>query len=112
MERTRDFAVEYGCTVVLKGAYTAICGPDGIIRFNPTGNDGLAKGGSGDVLTGLLTGILAQGYTALEACLIAVYLHGSAGDLAAGSLGKDAMRPSDVLEFLPNAWQLLREASE
>lgn len=112
LERTRDFAVEYGCTVVLKGAYTAICGPDGIIRFNSTGNDGLAKGGSGDVLTGLLTGILAQGYTALEACLIAVYLHGSAGDLAAGSLGKDAMRPSDVLEFLPNAWQLLREASE
>ena len=101
---TQAFARNWQCTVVLKGAYTAICSPDGAIHFNPTGNAGMAKGGSGDVLTGLLTGLLAQGYPPLDACLVGVYLHGLAGDLAAERLSMQAMRPSDLVDALPDAW--------
>ena len=72
----------------------------------------MAKGGSGDVLTGLLAGLLAQGYSTLDACLIAVHLHGSAGDIAAEGPGMDAMRPSDLIIALPKAWKKLRSASE
>lgn len=108
LKGTRDFASVHHCHVVLKGAYTAICSPDGRIRFNSTGNVGMAKGGSGDVLTGVLTGLLAQGYAPEEACLIGVYLHGLAGDLAAEAMGADAMRASDLVTFLPNAWKMLR----
>lgn len=108
LQATRDFASVHHCHVVLKGAYTAICGPDGRIRFNSTGNVGMAKGGSGDVLTGILTGLLAQGYAPEEACLIGVYLHGLAGDLAAEAMGTDAMRASDLVTFLPTAWKTLR----
>ncbi|MBK9763127.1 MAG: NAD(P)H-hydrate dehydratase [Flavobacteriales bacterium] len=109
LERTREFALEHGCIVVLKGAYTAICLMDGNVQFNSTGNAGMAKGGSGDVLTGLLTGFLAQGYTPHHAALIAVHLHGSAGDLAATALGMDAMHAGDLIEYLPQAWKMLRE---
>ncbi len=105
---TKAFASQHNCHVVLKGAYTAICTPDGRVFFNSTGNVGMAKGGSGDVLTGLLTGLLAQGYGPLEASLIGTHLHGAAGDLAGTSLGMDAMRPSDLVAFLPAAWQMLR----
>ena len=106
--RTREFAMRYQCTVILKGAYTAVCSSAGQIHFNSTGNCGMAKGGSGDALTGLLTGLLAQGYSVEQASLIAVYLHGLAGDLAASELGHDAMRPTDLIDFLPNAWVQLR----
>jgi len=109
LERTRKFAVEHGCIVVLKGAYTAVCLPDGTVQFNSTGNAGMAKGGSGDVLTGLLTGLLAQGYTPQHAALIAVHLHGTAGDLAAEALGMDAMHAGDLIEYLPQAWKMLRQ---
>ncbi len=77
------FAEKYGVIVVLKGAYTGIASPDGRYWFNTTGNPGMATGGSGDVLTGLITGLLAQGMKALDAALTGVYLHGLAGDLAA-----------------------------
>ena len=109
LERTREFAVEHGCIVVLKGAYTAICLTDGNVQFNSTGNAGMAKGGSGDVLTGLLTGLLGQGYAPHHAALIAVHLHGSAGDLAAKALGMDAMHAGDLIEYLPQAWKVLRQ---
>lgn len=106
----KAFAKEHGCTIVLKGAYSAICSPDGRVCFNPTGNAGMAKGGSGDVLTGLLTGLLAQGYPPMDACLIGVYLHGLAGDVAAEALGMDAMRASDLVDHLPEAWKRTRMA--
>lgn len=105
---TKAFAVEHRCFLILKGACTAICTPHGRIYFNSTGNVGMAKGGSGDVLTGLLTGLLAQGYSPLDACLIGVHLHGLAGDLAANALGIDAMRASDLVQYLPAAWKQLR----
>jgi NAD(P)H-hydrate epimerase len=110
--RARDLAVEHQCTVVLKGAYTATCTRDGRIFMNPTGNVGMAKGGSGDVLTGLLTGLMAQGYEPEDACLIGVFLHGSAGDITAQDLGQDAMRPSDLVGALSTAWKRLRGVSE
>lgn len=112
LRRAQAFAQLHECTVVLKGAYSVTCASDGKLYFNSTGNVGMAKGGSGDVLTGLLAGLLAQGYSALDACLIGVYLHGLAGDLAAEELGMDAMRPSDLVDALPTAWKTLRGTSE
>jgi len=105
---TRDLAARYRCTVVLKGAYTAICSPDGGCYFNSTGNAGMAKGGSGDVLTGIIVGLLAQGYDPLEASLISVYLHGLSGDIAARDIGMDAMRASELVAYLPQAWKQVR----
>ena len=93
--------------VVLKGAHTCITTPDGKSYFNSTGNPGLAKGGSGDVLTGLITGLLAQGYTSFEASLIGVYVHGLAGDMTKEEKGEVAMIPTDVIENIPNAFKRL-----
>ncbi|MBL7938565.1 MAG: NAD(P)H-hydrate dehydratase [Flavobacteriales bacterium] len=112
LHRTQAFAERHRCNVVLKGAYSVTCTSDGQLYFNSTGNAGMAKGGSGDVLTGLIAGLLAQGYSMLDACLIGVYLHGSAGDIAADELGMDGMRPSDLVDALPKAWKKLRSASK
>lgn len=111
-QRTRSFAHEHRCHVLLKGAFSVICTPDGEAIFNSTGNAGMAKGGTGDVLTGLLTGLLAQGYTAREASLLGCYLHGSAGDLAAQRLGTEAMRASDLVTDLPSAWGHLMDRDQ
>ncbi|MBK8497604.1 MAG: NAD(P)H-hydrate dehydratase [Flavobacteriales bacterium] len=104
----RELAMRSRCHVVLKGAYSAICDPSGQVFFNPTGNPGMAKGGSGDALTGVLTALLAQGYPSLEACLMGVYAHGLAGDLAAETKGMDGMTVTDLIEALPGAWKRLR----
>ncbi|MEO8589778.1 MAG: NAD(P)H-hydrate dehydratase [Flavobacteriales bacterium] len=112
VEMAREMALKNRCVVVLKGAWTAICDPTGQVFFNPTGNPGMAKGGSGDVLTGLLTGLLAQGYAPLRAAVLGVYLHGLAGDIAARDIGMDAMTAGDLIAALPKAWQELRGASE
>ena len=109
LARARDMAVKWRCVIVLKGAFSAICDPSGQVRFNPTGNPGMAKGGSGDVLTGLLTGLLAQRLSPLDAAVLGVYLHGLAGDMAAFQLGMDAMKSGDIIEHLPAAFQRLRE---
>jgi NAD(P)H-hydrate epimerase len=111
LERVRTFALEHACTVVLKGAYTFTCTSGGDLYFNSTGNAGMAKGGSGDVLTGLLVGLIVQGYPAEDAAIIAVHLHGLAGDITRDELGMDGMRPSDLVERIPKAWMRLR-ASE
>jgi len=108
LRHTRDLAARYRCIVVLKGAYSAICSPDGGCYFNTTGNAGMAKGGSGDVLTGIIVGLLAQGYKPLKASIISTYLHGLSGDIAAGELGLDAMRASDLVTYLPQAWKEVR----
>lgn len=102
------FAARTECVVVLKGANTCIFLADGRRFYNSTGNYGMAKGGSGDVLTGLITALRAQGYTAKEAAILGVYLHGSAGDLAAKNVGPDGMCASDLIFHLPAAWMSLR----
>lgn len=110
LQRAREMARKQGVIVVLKGAWTAVCAPSGEVFFNSTGNPGMAKGGSGDALTGLLTGLLAQGYAPLQAALFGVYLHGLAGDLAALHKGMDGMHAGDIIEALPEAWKQLRNA--
>ena len=92
-----DFARRHGCVLVLKGPGTLVAGPEGRLLRNPTGNCGMAKGGSGDVLAGMVLSLLGQGADAFEAASAAVWLHGRAGDLAAAELGEYAMTPSDLL---------------
>lgn len=108
LARVKLFCKNNQCFMVIKGAHTAIVDPLNNIYFNSTGNPGLATGGSGDVLTGIITGLLAQGYTPLNASLLGVYLHGLAGDLAAKTLSQDAMIASDIIEHLGVAFQLLK----
>lgn len=105
LDLLRAKAKEYGLYIVLKGKYSVLACPDGSLFFNSTGNPGMAKGGSGDVLTGLITGLLARGYSAKEASILGVYLHGLAVDLAAKHIGMEGMTSSDVIEFLPKAFQ-------
>ncbi len=103
----REQAVRIGCVIVLKGAFTAVCSPQGDVCFNGSGNPGMATAGSGDVLTGILTGLLAQGYPAWEAARLGVFLHGLAGDLAAEKLGHDALLAGDLVDCLGHAFQHL-----
>jgi NAD(P)H-hydrate epimerase len=111
LQRAREYAIAHGVIVVLKGAWTAVCDANGSVTFNPTGNQGMAKGGSGDSLTGLLTGLLAQGYAPLAAARLGVFLHGLAGDLAAGHRGMDGMTVTDLVHAIPEAWLQLRNAA-
>lgn len=104
-ELQRTKAREYGVYIVLKGAHTAVAAPTGDCWFNSTGNPGMATGGAGDVLTGIITGLLAQGYLPSEAVLLGVYLHGHAGDLAAAELGQQALIAGDLIHFLGKAWK-------
>ena len=99
-EKQKHFAKEHQCIVILKGANTCICNSEGILFFNTSGNPGMATGGSGDVLTGIITGLLAQGYSSLEAALIGVYFHGKAGDDAARQKGENALIASDIINYL------------
>jgi ADP-dependent NAD(P)H-hydrate dehydratase / NAD(P)H-hydrate epimerase len=92
--------VKQPTTFLLKGRYTAMASPDGSLYFNATGNPGMATGGSGDVLTGIITSLLAQGYTPKEAMLMGVYIHGLAGDYAAADLSQEAMTAEDISAFL------------
>ncbi len=93
--------------VLVKGAHTSVATPEGDIIFNCTGNPGMATGGSGDVLTGILTGLLAQGYSAREAALLGVYLHGLAGDLAGREKGQNSLIGTDLTDFLPMAFKTI-----
>ena len=89
---------------MLKGHHTFIATPDKKGFFNSTGNAGMATGGSGDVLTGILTGLLAQGYSSVETAILGVYLHGLAGDIAAERLSMEAMIAGDIIESLGQAF--------
>lgn len=104
----RKLAEEFNCTAVLKGAYTLIASPGGTVALNPTGNCGMATGGSGDVLTGLLSALLAGGLKETAAAEAAVWLHGMAGDTAAAVLGRDALTAGDLINGLPQAWEKTR----
>lgn len=107
-EAARELAVKWGCVLVLKGATTAICAPQGRVFLQRWANSGMARGGSGDVLTGVLTGLRAQGYSPLAVASIGVYLHGRAGALAAADKGADGMAVRDLVGTLPAAWRELR----
>ena len=101
-----DFAVKYQVYLVLKGAHTLIACPDGMSYFNSTGNAGMAKGGTGDVLTGILLGLLSQKYTPLETCLLGVYLHGKAADIAVASTGIQSLMANDIIEHIGAAYKM------
>lgn len=105
--KQRELSAKYNCYIVLKGAFTSVSCPDGTVFFNPTGNPGMATGGSGDVLTGIITSLLAQRYKPRLAAVIGVYLHGLAGDLAAGDLSQQALSAGNIIEYLPNAFKFL-----
>lgn len=107
--KAQDMAEQLKAYILLKGKYTALCTPDGNIIFNSTGNAGMATAGSGDVLTGIITGLLARGYQKGDACLLGMYLHGLAGDLAARELGEESLMASDIIAFLPKAFNRLND---
>lgn len=109
LKKQQQLAAKYNLNVLVKGAHSAISDADGVTYFNSTGNPGMATAGSGDVLTGVVTGILAQGYNSLEALQLGVYLHGAAGDLAARRLGEVSLIASDIIDDLPMAWGNLSE---
>lgn len=102
--KAKAFASENGLTVIVKGAPTVTVTPTGTMYVNTTGNPGMATGGSGDVLTGIVLALLAQGYDNEQAAPIAVYIHGLAGDIAARELSMTAMTSADIANRLPDAW--------
>ncbi len=105
IEVARNFAREHELMVVLKGHRTLIAAPDGAVWVNPTGNPGMATAGTGDILTGMIAGMIAQhSEHALQATALAVYLHGLAGDLAAASVGENSLVATDLVRFLPAAF--------
>lgn len=107
LQKARELAGNTGSCIILKGAYSAVVTPQGKCYFNATGNPGMATGGSGDVLTGVVLALLAQGYTAENAARLATWVHGLAGDIAAKKRGEIGMTVSDLVDCLPEAWQQL-----
>jgi NAD(P)H-hydrate epimerase len=100
----RRIARDFGCCAVLKGDRTLIARPDGMLHVNSTGNPGMATGGSGDALTGIAAAWLAQGLTPFDAATLSVFVHGLAGDLAAGNLGEVSLMAGDIIDTLPAAY--------
>jgi NAD(P)H-hydrate epimerase len=105
LEKSKEHAIY----IVLKGAYSSLSTPSGEVFFNSTGNSGMAKGGSGDVLTGMISSLLAQSYSPLEAATIGMYLHGLAGDLAEKKYTQYAMNATQVIDCIPKAFSKLQE---
>lgn len=100
--KAQEFCHKYNCYLIIKGHYSLIVSPEDKLVFNITGNAGMATAGSGDVLTGIITSLLAQGYHPYEAALAGVYIHGAAGDIAAITLSQTAMVAGDIIDSLPN----------
>ena len=107
LARTRAFAMDHGVYVCLKGSRSVVASPDGRVLINPTGNPGMASGGTGDVLTGIAGALLARGLPADRVLAAATYLHGVAGDVAAERVGEEALVASDVVEALGEAFRRL-----
>jgi NAD(P)H-hydrate epimerase len=107
----RRFAAEAGVVCVLKGARTIVAAPDGRMAICPTGNPGLASGGSGDVLAGVVGGLLAQGVPAFEAASLAVYVHGAAADAIASRRGEVGLLARDLLSEVPAAIAAVQRAA-
>ncbi len=108
-DNARIQAMKYNVNIVLKGRYTAVITADGDCMYNTTGNPGMATGGAGDVLTGIITGLMAQGYAGNEAATMGVYLHGLAGDFAAAELSQEAMIASDITAHLGKAFLQIKK---
>jgi NAD(P)H-hydrate epimerase len=109
LQRQIELSGKYKCIIVLKGAHTSITTPGGTVFFNSTGNPGMATAGSGDVLTGILLSLLAQGYSPENAAVLGVYLHGLAGDIAAEESGYESIIASDIIKSLGKAFNKIRE---
>lgn len=107
LSKARDMAVRLQVYILLKGHYSALCQPDGSVIFNSTGNSGMATAGSGDVLTGIIVGLMARGYNQASAAVVGVYLHGLAGDIAAERLGRESLIATDIIDALPMAFRQL-----
>ncbi len=105
----QEFSKKHKIITILKGAHTAICDNEGTIYFNSTGNSGMSTAGSGDVLTGMLLGLLAQGYTPLHAAILGVYLHGLAGNIALDTQSKESLIASDIIENIGRAFKNILE---
>lgn len=108
-QNARALAVKTGCIVVLKGAYSRICLPDGQTLFNSSGNAGMATAGAGDVLSGIIAALLASGYTELNAVVLGVFAHGMAGDFAATKHSETGTIAGDVVEALAEVWKVMEE---
>ncbi len=111
LDKQKSLAQKHGLVVVLKGAHTSICFPDGQMFFNSSGNPGMATAGSGDVLTGIITGLVASGYTSGIASLIGVYVHGLAGDLAMKKQEVESVIASDIIDNLGSAFKKIKKAA-
>ncbi len=109
LEQQIAISKKFKIFLVLKGAHTAISTPAGKVFFNSTGNPGMATGGSGDVLTGIITSLLGQGYSPEESALLGTYLHGLAGDIGTDYLGQECLTANDIIDFLPQAFTELRD---
>ena len=109
LSKARELARKLQGYILLKGHYSALCLPDGHVLFNSTGNAGMATAGSGDVLTGIITGLLARGYRHEDACIVGMYIHGLAGDYAAEEMGMESMVASDIIRCLPKAFAHLMD---
>lgn len=107
----RENAIKYRCYILLKGAYSCLATPEGDCYFNPTGNPGMATAGSGDVLTGILTSLLAQGYGPADAARTGAFLHGRAGDIASEKYGQASMIAGDIIKSLGKAFQCPQETA-
>jgi len=107
IDKAKSFANEFGVTLVLKGSPSIVADRDGNIWVNSSGNAGMATGGSGDVLTGIIGSLLAQGMNAVDAAICGTYIHGLAGDLAADEFMQRSMIAGDIIAFLPEAFELL-----
>ncbi len=101
----RDFSKKHHVITIVKGAYTAIATPSGEVYFNTTGNPGMATGGTGDVLTGIITGLISSGYSPLEAALLGVYIHGKAGDIGLKKESHESLTASDIIQHLGKAFR-------
>ena len=106
--RQIEFSREYNCVVVLKGAFTSVSAPDGSVTFNSSGNPGMATAGSGDVLTGIILSLLSQGYSAVNAATTGVFLHGTAGDIAAENSCFESIIASDIINSIGKAYNRIR----
>ena len=107
--KATELAQKYNICIILKGACSAICTPDGDIHFNSTGNPGMATAGSGDTLTGIVLALLARGHDSVTAARIATYIHGLAGDIAADKYGITALTAADIIDALPPAWKIMEQ---
>jgi ADP-dependent NAD(P)H-hydrate dehydratase / NAD(P)H-hydrate epimerase len=107
LKAAKHFSLKHNCIVILKGAHSAIVMPDGNVFFNSSGNPGLAKGGSGDGLTGIILGLLSRGYSPPQAALIGTFIHGYAADLCTRKKSEESLLISDVIDMLPKAFKKL-----